>query len=79
MDMFLLTFAIYGGMILVACLVFLAEKLTEKRPQGKAENMNEKEVDQNDENPENPANNDVNQKTEENLDEIETIEVIEVS
>ena len=76
MDMFLLTFAIYGGMILVACLVFLAEKLTEKRPQGKAENMNEKEVDQNDEN---SANNDVNQKTEENLDEIETIEVIEVS
>ena len=75
--MFLLTFAIYGGMILVACLVFLAEKLTENRPQGKLENTDdEKEVDQNDEN---PANNDVNQKTEENLDEIETIEVIEVS
>ena len=77
MDMFLLTFAIYGGMILVACLVFLAEKLTENRPQGKLENTDdEKEVDQNDEN---PANNDVNQKTEENLDEIETTEVIEVS
>ena len=75
--MFLLTFAIYGGMILVACLVFLAEKLTENRPQGKLENTDdEKEVDQNDEN---PANNDVNQKTEENLDEIETTEVIEVS
>ena len=75
--MFLLTFAIYGGMILVACLVFLAEKLTEKRPEGKVKNTDDKkEVDQNDEN---SANNDVNQKTEENLDEIETIEVIEVS
>ena len=75
--MFLLTFAIYGGMIMVACLVFLAEKLTEKRPEGKVKNTDDKkEVDQNDEN---PAKNDVNQKTEENLDEIETIEVIEVS
>ena len=75
--MFLLTFAIYGGMILVACLVFLAEKLTEKRPEGKVENTDDEiEVDQNDEN---SANNHVNQKTEENLDEIETIEVIEVS